>query len=103
MTMETLSPKKIEDTKSSNGSMIDLSEIPVTKGNFTLCAKSTTNWPTANIASISLHVAKALRAQKYLLIWDRIGSTTTFFSSMEKMVDLEKLLDKVKTKKMDRQ
>ena len=46
------------------------------KGKFTLCDDSTDKWPKANMGEICIQTEKALRAKKYLLIWDRIGTTT---------------------------
>jgi hypothetical protein len=57
------------------------------KGDFTVVDKSTDSWPKLNMTDIRFHVEKALRAKKYLLIWDRVGNTSAYFKAMEVIID----------------
>jgi hypothetical protein len=57
------------------------------RGDFTVCDKTTEKWPKLNLKDMQFHVEKALRAKKYLLIWDRVGTTSAFFKAMEVIID----------------
>lgn len=53
------------------------------KGTFISCDKSTDRWPKMNINDTQLQIEKARRAEKYLLIWDTIGTAPVYFKTME--------------------
>jgi hypothetical protein len=43
------------------------------------------------MADMKVHVQKALNAKKYLLVWDRVGSSTAYFKAMELLLDVGKM------------
>jgi hypothetical protein len=36
---------------------------------------------------MQFHIEKALRAKTYLLVWDRVGTTTPYFKAMEVLLE----------------
>jgi len=52
---------------------------------FNFCAPdtSTDKWPRIATKDLGFIISKVRRAKKYLLIWDRAGTCTTYFRSME--------------------
>jgi hypothetical protein len=90
--LETITNKNTDFTRDSTAKF--------SKGNFIVCAKSTDDWQRANLTKINDLIKKANRSRKYVLIWDRLGTASTYFESMEIYVPIASMQEQIKNGKL---